>query len=211
MMELDPNNTPTTTGFDTFFDRGVSLVVMANLPTKFMDRPGHQGIGGSYSNSSYTALDDLPYFLAERLRGEVPPLPVETGSWSLAYSFDQAVFVDPCDPKRSWGVFGNLGISDGNPNPIRWFANVGVGGASPLASRKLDTFGIGYYYLGVSDSLKNFAPRLVPLGDEQGVEVFYNVGVTPWFHITPDLQVVLPTRERVDTSLVLGLRAKVDF
>jgi porin len=47
--------------------------------------------------------------------------------------------------------------------------------------------------------------------DEQGVEVFYNVGVTPWCHITPDIQVVVPSRERVPTPLVFGLRAKVDF
>ena len=53
--------------------------------------------------------------------------------------------------------------------------------------------------------------RLVPLRDEQGVEAFYNVGVTPWFHVTPDFQVVIPTRERADTALVFGLRAKVDF
>ena len=94
---------------------------------------------------------------------------------------------------------------------LAWAANIGVGGASPFASRKLDTFGVGYYYVGVSESLKNFAPRLVPLGDEQGVEAFYNVGVTPWFHVTPDFQVILPWRERVDTTLVFGLRAKVDF
>lgn len=211
LLVLDPNNTPTTNGFDTFFDRGVSLLGIANLPVTVLGRPGHQGIGFTYSNSRYTSLDDLPFFVAQRLRGEVGPLPQETGSWSLFYLFDQTLWVDACDPKRSWGLFGNLGLADGNPNPVRWAANIGVGGASPLASRKLDTFGVGYFYIGLSDSLKNFAPRAVPLGDEQGVELFYNVGVTPWFRVTPDLQVVIPTRERVDTSVNFAVRAKIDF
>jgi porin len=86
-----------------------------------------------------------------------------------------------------------------------------VGGASPLTCRKLDTFGFGHFYVGVSDSLKQLAPRLLPIGDEHGVELFYNVAVTPWCHITPDLQMVTPGRERVNTLLFLGLRAKVDF
>jgi porin len=47
--------------------------------------------------------------------------------------------------------------------------------------------------------------------DERGLELFYNVGVTPWCHITPDLQVITPTLELAKTSVVLGLRTKIDF
>ena len=60
---------------------------------------------------------------------------------------------------------------------------------------------------------------LLPIGNDQAVELFYNIAVTPWCHVTPDLQVVLPARddtlppnrESIDTALVLGLRAKIDF
>jgi porin len=59
----------------------------------------------------------------------------------------------------------------------------------------------------------------LPIGDDQAVEMFYNIAVTPWFNVAPDLQVVLPAREEtlppnrqsIDTSLVLGLRAKINF
>ena len=119
--------------------------------------------------------------------------------------------MDPADETRSWGVFGNAVISDGKPNPIRWSAIVGVGGSSPLPNRKLDTFGIAYYYLGFSDSFKNDVRPIVPVRDERGVEIFYNVGVTPWCHITGDLQMITPTLNFAETSLVLGLRAKLDF
>jgi porin len=50
-----------------------------------------------------------------------------------------------------------------------------------------------------------------PVGDGQGVELFYNIEVTPWYHITPDLQIIDPARETVDTAWVVGVRAKVDF
>jgi porin len=47
--------------------------------------------------------------------------------------------------------------------------------------------------------------------DEHGVELFYNVGLTPWCHVTTDLQVITPALKLAETSLVLGLRAKFDF
>jgi porin len=211
VMVLDPNNTPTVSGFDTFFDRGVSIIGMANLPTKFLDRPGHQGVGFTYSNSKYTDLSDLPFYFAQQFLGQFPPLPQETGSWSFFYMFDQTVWIDPADPKRSFGFFGNLGLADGNPSPVRWAANIGLGGASPLRARPLDTFGAGYFYVGASDSLKNLAPRVLPLRDEHGVEAFYNMGLTPWCHLTSDIQVVTPVRDRVTASVVYAMRLKIDF
>lgn len=208
---FDVNNTPTTSGFDSFFDRGVSIYAQATLPTKIGDLPGHYSVGGVYSTAQYAALDDLPYFLIQRFRGEFPPLPRETGSWSVYGLFDQAFYVDACNPKRSWGLFGSAGISDGNPNPIRWSSSIGVGGSSLLKNRPLDSFGVGYFYVGLSDDLKAIAPRVNRIRDEHGVELFYNAAVTPWCHVTPDLQIVTPARSRVETSVNFGLRMKIDF
>ncbi|MCI0704815.1 MAG: carbohydrate porin [Planctomycetia bacterium] len=206
---LDANNTPNRDGFDTFFDNGVVFVPQINIPTKFFGLPGHQGITASYSTRSYTVIDRSA-FIFPILLGVAPPR--KNDSWSIAYNFDQALYVDPCNPKRSWGIFGNLGIADVNPSPFRWAANIGVGGSSLIASRPLDTWGLGYFYLGFNNSLQKLAPRLLPFRDgEQGIEMFYNAAVTPWFHITPDLQIVHPGQRRADTLLYFGLRAKVDF
>jgi porin len=206
---FDTNNTPTVSGFNTFFDNGMTVFGSANLPTKFFGLPGHQGVMGTYSNGTYSNLQPSPYI--DPIAGLVVPNPSKKDSWSLVYAFDQALYVSPEDPKRSLGVFGNLGLGDSNPNPFHWAANIGLGGSSPLPSRKQDTFGIGYFYTGVSDSLKQLAPRLLPIRDEQGVELFYNIAVTPWCHITPDVQVVNPALERASAVLYLGLRAKIDF
>jgi hypothetical protein len=42
MAVFDTNDNPTTSGFDTFFDDGVSIVSSLNLPTDWMALPGHQ-------------------------------------------------------------------------------------------------------------------------------------------------------------------------
>lgn len=204
----DTNNTPTVSGFDTFFNNGVDIIAQLNLPTKFFGKPGHQGLFGAWNTGKSTNLAQVAYI--DPITG-LTPGPKIGGAWSVGYMFDQALFVSPDDPKRSWGMFGNLGMADNNPSPVRWFMNIGVGGSSPFRARKLDSFGVGFYYVGPGSGLRNLAPRLLPLNDEQGVEAFYNIGVTPWCHITPDIQVIVPTRERLDTALFVGLRAKIDF
>ena len=70
-----------------------------------------------------------------------------------------------------------------------------------------DTFGAGWYYSATSDEIAPFITGLLGgVGDGQGLEFFYNIAVTPNFHLTPDLQVLIPAREQIDTALVLGLR-----
>jgi porin len=173
--------------------------------------PGHQSLWGAYSSGRYAIVTPESIIDFSKVLQGLPPTTLIRGSWWITYLFDQALWVDPMDPTRSWGVFGNFGVSDAKPNPIHWSAIAGIAGSSPIASRKRDTFGLGYYYLGFSDDFKNVARLITPVRDEHGLELFYDVGVTPWCHVTTDLQVITPILERAETSLVLGLRAKIDF
>lgn len=205
----DTNDTTTVTGFNTFFNNGVTIYAELNFATNFFELSGNQGISGTYSNGEYTNLQPTAYL--DPIEGfTVGPI-AKTGSWCLAYNFDQAFYAASDDSGRMWGVFGNFGIADANPSPVRWFAGTGISGTGGVAGRDADTFGCAFFYIGVSDPLKELAPRLLPLRDEYGVELYYNVAATPWCQITPDLQVISPFRERADTVFVLGLRAMVDF
>ena len=52
--------------------------------------------------------------------------------------------------------------------------------------------------------------RVAPPGlaqrDEQGVELFYNAALTPWCHLTGDLQVVEPSSKNLQTTVLAGMR-----
>lgn len=209
MIVIDPVNHPTTSGVDDAFSNGASLFGNLNIPVKLRDLPGHQQMYFSWSSRTVNALDDAAYVITPD--GPAVLFPQKSSSWSLMYAFDQYLFVDPENPQRGWGVFGQFALSDGNPNPIRYTATVGIGGSSPLKSRPADTFGVGYYFMETSSDLQRTLAPFVPLTNEQGVELYYNIAVTPWFHITPDLQVVNPTRQAVDTALVLGLRTQITY
>lgn len=214
---LDTNNTPTTSGFQSFFNNGATMLTRVDIPVTIFDLPGHQGFGGTYSTGRYNDLTPTPYFNPQY--GPGVSFGTVAGSWSVYYAADNALYVDPNNPKRTWGIFKNFGLADNGPSPVRWSVAFGVGGTSPLVSRPLDTFGIGYSWVDYTTPVKNLAPNLIPLQPDQALECYYNVAVTPWCRITPDVQVLLPARERslppasapTDTALVLGMRAKIDF
>lgn len=219
MMVLDTNNTPTTTGFESFFNNGATILARVETPVTLLERPGHQALWGTYSSGTYSDLSITPYFDPEFglsfLTGTA------NGSWSIIYSADQALYVDPVNQSRSWGMFTNIGLADDGPSPIRWSANFGVGGSSPIQSRPNDTFGVGYAFVNYSTPIQQMAPALLPIGDDHVVELFYNIAITPWFRVTPDLQVLVPARQQtlalppgaegIGTAYVLGMRAKIEF
>jgi carbohydrate-selective porin OprB len=94
--------------------------------------------------------------------------------------------------------------------------------ASRIPSRALDQFGIGYYYSSVNNP--TFQHPLFTrtfLRDEWGFEAYYNVALTPWLLLTPDVQVIGPSQEQqtirqrsaesVGTATVLGVRGQLIF
>lgn len=204
---LDTHYTPTTSGLSNLFSNGVVLYGEYRKRTDWFDLPGHNAVGFLYSTATRTSLDTDPYLVLDTvLSGGA--LPTENSAWTVTYRFDQVIYADPENPKRNWTLNSDVGLTDGNPNPIRWFANLTLVGTSPLRARENDTFGLGYYHLGVSQ-----LPilKIHGIGAEDGVEFFYNTSVTPWFHVTPDLQILDPAQSHNATALVVGLRARLSF
>ena len=197
-----------TIGLEGLYERGVVIVPNFTFRLKPYGLPGLYNFGGTYSNARYRSVDPAAYLFIPNIGiigGE------ETGSWSLYANFYQALWVDPCDEKRTWGVFGQFGISDGNPNPIRYVANAGVAGRSMLPRRELDTFGCGFFYLGLSSEFKSLAAPVIPQQDEYGVELFYNIAVAPWCRLTTNLQVARPSTQDLDTAILPGVRMQIVF
>ncbi|MHC4265173.1 MAG: carbohydrate porin, partial [Planctomycetota bacterium] len=72
-----------------------------------------------------------------------------------------------------------------------------------------DTFGFGYYYIGVSDEMPSAVRNVLESG--QGYEIFYNIEVAKWLHITPDFQIIDSGNRNADTAYVAGVRVRMDF
>lgn len=202
---MNPEDTATTSGFDSLFEEGVAIAAELRIPVEIGGLPGHHLFAGTWNSRDYNSLDQDPRILVPALN---VPIQQVSGSWSLYYNFDQYLFVDPCNAKRGWGVFGRAGISDGDPNPMEYFLSFGVGGSSPIRCREKDTFGVGWYYNGASNELGPVVSQL--LGDGYGVEMFYNIAVTDNLYVTPDLQIIDGgIQVNDDTAIVAGVRVNL--
>lgn len=195
-------------GLENLFERGVVLVPDLIIRLKPFGLPGTYNFGGTYSSADYTSVDPAAY-----LNIDLPPgaFPVESGSWSIYLNSFQALWMDPCNEKRTWGVFSLLGLSDGNPNPIQYTAAVGIGGQVMRASRPADTFGVGLFHLGLSSEFKALAAPIQAQQDEFGLEWFYNASLTKNVRLTGDVQFVRPSTRAFDTAVIPGIRLLAAF
>lgn len=204
---LNATDPTKTSGFSELFDDGLVLTAEARLPTQFFGKPGHQLLGGSWSSREFVSLGQDPRVILPNV-----PIATQDGSWSLYWNFDQYLITYSDQPTLGWGVFGRAAIAEDNANPLPWFLSFGIGGNSPICCRHQDTFGIGWYVAGSSDEIGPILETVLgPIGDGQAVELFYNYQVTPWCHVTADVQFLDPARLDVDDATVAGLRMKVDF
>jgi porin len=208
-------------GFNTLFKGDTTYAAEGRVKTDFFGLTGHQLVGGMYSTKNFASLNqNLRFIIANRT------IKMKDSSWCLYYNFDQYIYEPKKGSGRGIGIFGRLGISDGNPNPVHNFYSVGIGGKGVISSRPLDGFGLGYYFVDVSNP--KFTGPLTTrefLRNEYGVEAYYNVAITPWMKLTPDVQVIRPAQKKqivgqdiltaglkdVDTATVIGLRLQLIF
>ena len=215
-LVLDSEGTADRCGFDTAFDRGTTVYQQLQVTVKPFGLPGHQRVGWTWSDKVKTQLGQNPrQLVAELIRyklglGPAPQLEEVGSDWALFYDFDQYLYVVPGSKDRGIGLFGRFGVTDGRANPVGSFYSLGVGGKGLIPKRENDSFGVAYYYLKASDKLGPIGRRFLD-GREQGMEVYYNIAVTPWLKITPSVQVIDPMLNGVDTTVVAGVRAKIDF
>jgi porin len=204
-LVLNSYNAPRTSGLEDIGRNGVFLYAEAKQSTEFLGLPGRQALAGLFGTGSFTDLDPASFI---ELPTGAAVAPKRAGTWTLLWNLEQRLLVHPEDPARGLGLYIQTGLGDGNPNPVRWFLSVALGGNSPLPGRQGDTLGAGFYDLGLSTEAKGL---VLGLRDEYGFELYYNLRVLPGCHLTPDLQVLHPGLAPVDTALVLGLRLKADF
>jgi porin len=203
----DPRDAQNLNIIRDLFSEGVTYSGTASFPVTMAGLGGFQNFRVAYSTLDGLDLSSLPPGLPV-----VPSHPqIKDDRWYLQYSFEQFFVQDASDPKIGWGVFGQFGYSDGNPNAFQKHGFIGLAGNNMMAGRKLDRFGIGYYQYTLSDDLTGSLPVIGPrLKPEKGVEAFYNWAITPWFRLTADVQWQRQYND-LDNNYYFGLRGQLKF
>jgi porin len=222
-MVMQTNGQSNFTGFSDLNQNLLTFVGEGRVRTDFFALTGHHLLGVAYSNKEYGSIDQNARVIIQS--GEIEK---EKGSWNIHYNFDQYLYEPKKGSGQGIGIFGRFGASDGNPNFLHYFYSIGIGGKGVIPGRPLDQFGMGYYYQDVKSPTFTgpFATRSF-LRDEQGFEAYYNMALTPWLKMTPNVQVVrgaqkntvsvipggipIIVRSNIDTATVLGVRLQMVF
>jgi porin len=199
--------TQETAGEDPFeHTTGTTFATEWTVGYQLLKRPGAQTFGLLYGiDASRTAIATDPRLVLGSILSGQPIPNTSADTWAFYYNGHQYV----CgDSEGGWGVFARFGISDGDPNPVKLNLAGGLGGKGLLPQRRQDTWGVGVFYLDMSneDLLKG-----LNVGDETGGELFYNIALTPWLHVTLDAQVIDSALPHSDTAWVFGVRTHLNF
>ncbi len=118
-------------------------------------------------------------------------------------------------------VFGRVGFAPQDRNPVDFYAEAGLNFRGLVPGRGRDVLGVGFNEIGLSGDTRraardanHFHGTHQPLPDYEGVlEITYQVNLTPWLSVQPDLQYIIHPggSPRYGNALVLGTRTVVTF
>ncbi len=194
-----------TVGYDPFdlYD-GTTFIAEWSTKTDVFGAPGGMTLAGYYGvDQGKLTLAGDPRVL---IQSAVPAglLRIQDEAWAISWNGYQFL---SGDETNGWGLFGRLGVSDGNPNPIRWNGAIGLGGIGCLG-RPGDRWGVGVYHTDYRDG--GIFPVL-GIDSETGGEIFYSIAVCPGVDLTLDLQVVDSALPGIDNAVVGGARVRMDW
>jgi porin len=170
------------------------------------------GFGIGFDNDFFR-LGELPRL---ELPPDAPPrlrFSTKDESWAFWYNGQLDLWVDEADDERRAGLFFRFGYADDETNFIQWDLAAGIGGMGVFDLRPRDRFGIGVYHLEPSNE---FPLPQFGVGEETGVEMFYNAEILKGVNLTADLQYIDPSfgsgllvTTTPDKAWIAGLRLRI--
>lgn len=203
-MVYDPNDQTNNYWPNNLFEDGVTFSAGATYATTISDRPTTVSLTGTYSTQEGPDLKDI--LLPPDIEGGT-----QQGSYAITFQFSHLLQQLPDNPREGWGIYFRGLLADGNPNPIQGSVVAGIGGRGLFANRPRDRFGLGVFYWNFSDKLQSTVNPIIDFGNGSGLEAYYSYAITPWFHLTGDVQYINPANQDFSDALFLGLRAGLRF
>ena len=217
----DSEGRANTTGFETAFHGPTSTTVISDINFKVnpFGKPGNYLAGFAWSSmdtrhieppSPFRETGDMVIGLlglerAGKVVGALANNNDSEDNIAVYAGFDQYIYTEAEDPTQGIGIFGRFGWARPDVNPVNHFYSIGVGGKGVIPGRDNDTFGVGYFHMDLSDRLPSTFVQ------EAGIEFYYNIQVTPWLHVSPDIQYIFNPGGTDDArdAIVVGIRTQM--
>jgi porin len=206
------NVTATSGSWDDSFGDGVGLMVFHRFVYDIADKMGYVYVGGGGSTKGYPSTDPVDW---TPLPGDgVVDSDDDKHPWGIAVYMYQVLWqAQKDDKKRRVQLFVGGSVSDNNPSFSDWDVFASIQSFGLFDSRPKDRIGIaGHYY--------HYADHYVDLVNDAGInqrdnswstEVYYNLEVTPWLHLSPNFQYAQNASDDDDPAVIVGARLVIDL
>ena len=112
---------------------------------------------------------------------------------------------------KGLGIFTHVGVAPRNSSLINFYIDGGLNYKGLLPTRDHDVLGLAIAYGHLTNNLPNSQGRS-DRGYEIVLEATYEIELTPWLSLQPDVQYVIhPSGTNIANALVLGVRTTLSF
>ena len=220
-----PNSQPGDYG-GNWDDYGAALYPMFKY--KAFNLPGEIQVIGAYTSKNAADVAN-PRFVPGQITGNGP---TKSDNWIVEVSGEQYIWQpkgasvpeaegghkeeyhvptkDFAQDQPGIGLFYRFSCTPADRSAYNVYLSGGIGGRGAIAGRPYDRFGVGPYWVKQSHDVNSLLENR--LGDEVGLEAFYNFAITPYVQLSFDAQwIVDPGKQSSDHAVVLGTRLNIRF
>jgi porin len=202
IMVFDPEDRTNDYFPGDLFKTGVNVFVSGTHAYTFAGRKTTFAATGIYSTAEGVDYSSL---------GSGIGTSTKKGSYNVYVEFTHTLQQSQLQPDADWGFHLKVAIADGNPNYVQRSLIAGIAGSATFVGRPQDNFGLSAFYYNLSDVLQNSLAPFTEFRDEAGMEAYYSHAVTPWFHVSADLQYIKPATGSSGSALIPALRTQIRF
>jgi porin len=190
------------------FDDGAWIAAFHRFFYKLDGKPGYFMVFGGYSTRDQPSNDPHDHIL---IPGQGIVDTDEEKPWDIALYLRQVLWQAEGDPSRKTTLFiGGTGGPD-NPQFAQYTFFASLESYGPMASRPHDRMGVSGWHNWFSDDFTDLVEPVADLQDFYGFELYYNYQITPWMHLTADIQLIENEWKGDDMAVIPGGRLVIDF
>ena len=174
--------------------------------------PGEFKIGGWFDTApDPDASNTQPwnyglYFIADQMLYRVP----QPGGAPVV-SNNRKQTAAPSQTNKGLGIFTHIGLAPRNSSVINFYFDGGLNYKGLIPTRDNDVLGVAFAYGHLNNNPQGNDGSSNP-GYEIVLEATYQMELTPWLSLQPDVQYVIhPSGTDIANALVLGAQATVSF
>ena len=201
-------NVTTSWDFSESFEDGVWIAAFHRFFYKLDDKPGYFMVFGGVSTRDQASNDPHDFVI---IPGQGIVDTEEKKPWDIAVYVYQVFWQAENDPNRKATILIGGTVGPDNPQFAQYNFFTSVEAYGPMASRPHDRMGVSGWYNWLSDNFEDLVSPVADLQDQYGFELYYNIAINKWLHLSADLQLVQNEREEDDLAVIPGIRLVMDF